>query len=276
MRLQYLGTAAAEGWPAIYCGCEACKRAKEAGGRNIRTRSQAIVDGKLLIDFPPDTYLHMLHNGLDLNYIDSVLITHTHPDHFFPYDLDYRREGFSHVPADAPRVLTVYGTAQVGKELEPIVARSGGRLEFEEMRIAEAHIIAGHSVTALPADHDPSSGSVIYLIGNGKGSNLLYAHDTGYFPEETWHYLQTFRCGITGVSLDCTGGLGAQYRNGHMGTEACCQVRDRLFELGLVNQYTAFCLHHFSHNGKSIYDDIKDPAAEMGFAVSYDGMILDC
>ena len=156
-----------------------------------------------------------------------------------------------------------------------MIAGAQGRLAFERLKIGEAYIIGGYSVTPLPADHDPSSGPVIYLIGDGK-SNLLYAHDTGYFPEETWRFLETFGCGLTGVSLDCTGGLGAQYRSGHMGTEACREVRDRLFRLGIVNEYTVFCLHHFSHNGKSTYDDLKAPAAELGFEVSYDGMTLYC
>lgn len=48
MKLQYLGTAAAEGWPALFCECDHCKRAKEAGGRNIRTRSQAVIDDTLM------------------------------------------------------------------------------------------------------------------------------------------------------------------------------------------------------------------------------------
>ena len=63
MKLQYFGTAAAEGWPSLFCGCDACRRAREAGGRNIRTRSQAMIDDKLLIDFPADTYLHMTYYG---------------------------------------------------------------------------------------------------------------------------------------------------------------------------------------------------------------------
>ena len=49
MKFQYLGTAAAEGIPAFVCNCENCVRSREIGGRALRTRSQAIVDGKLLI-----------------------------------------------------------------------------------------------------------------------------------------------------------------------------------------------------------------------------------
>ena len=33
MKLQYLGTAAAEGWPALFCNCSACIKAKELGGK---------------------------------------------------------------------------------------------------------------------------------------------------------------------------------------------------------------------------------------------------
>ena len=86
MKLKYLGTAAAEGIPALFCECEVCKKSREKGGRNIRTRSQAIVDDTLLIDFPADTYMHALNNGIDLTYINHCIVTHAHADHFYPLD----------------------------------------------------------------------------------------------------------------------------------------------------------------------------------------------
>ncbi|MCI9662064.1 MAG: hypothetical protein HFI80_11120, partial [Lachnospiraceae bacterium] len=66
MEIQYLGTAAAEGLPALFCGCEICKKARKAGGKEVRTRTQSIVDAKILIDFPPDTYTHALAYSLQL------------------------------------------------------------------------------------------------------------------------------------------------------------------------------------------------------------------
>ena len=51
MKIQFLGTAAAEGFPAIFCNCEYCNKARELKGKNIRTRSQAIIDDKILLDF---------------------------------------------------------------------------------------------------------------------------------------------------------------------------------------------------------------------------------
>lgn len=50
MKLTYFGTAAAEGWPGIFCHCVYCERAKQLGGKNIRTRSQALLDDTLLFD----------------------------------------------------------------------------------------------------------------------------------------------------------------------------------------------------------------------------------
>ena len=66
MNLQYFGTAAAEAVPAPFCECPVCQAARQKGGRNVRTRSQALVEGRLLLDFPPDTYLHVLNYGLRL------------------------------------------------------------------------------------------------------------------------------------------------------------------------------------------------------------------
>ena len=61
MKIKYLGTAAAEGVPAIFCRCEVCRKSKAAGGRNIRTRSQSIIDDRLLLDFCPAPALHTRH-----------------------------------------------------------------------------------------------------------------------------------------------------------------------------------------------------------------------
>ena len=46
MKLTYLGTAAAEGVPALFCRCDFCRYARKAGGREIRTRAGALLDDK--------------------------------------------------------------------------------------------------------------------------------------------------------------------------------------------------------------------------------------
>lgn len=93
MKLTYLGTAAAEGWPALFCCCPYCRKALAAGGRNLRTRSQALVNGDLLLDFPPDSFSHMQQNRLDFSAVRWLLVTHGHMDHFYPTDLYMRDDG---------------------------------------------------------------------------------------------------------------------------------------------------------------------------------------
>src|SRR5258708_748081 len=82
MEILLLGTAAAESWPAPFCRCDACVQARKLGGKNIRTRSGALIDGTVKVDFGPDTYSQMHREALDLGSITTLVFTHEHDDHF--------------------------------------------------------------------------------------------------------------------------------------------------------------------------------------------------
>ncbi len=84
MKVRYWGTAAAEGIPCAFCGCKVCAEARKKGGRYIRTRSQALVDDSLLIDFNADTYTHSLHYRFDLSKMQSVLDEFDELEIYFP------------------------------------------------------------------------------------------------------------------------------------------------------------------------------------------------
>lgn len=111
MKIKYLGTAAAEGVPAIFCRCEVCRKSKAAGGRNIRTRSQSIIDDRLLLDFCPDTFIHTLRDNIDLISIKSCFITHAHEDHLYPQDIQMRLpECFANFMSEEVTPLNFYGS----------------------------------------------------------------------------------------------------------------------------------------------------------------------
>ena len=279
MKLKYLGTAAAEGWPAMFCACDSCKKARAAGGRNIRTRSQAIIDDKLLIDFPADTYMHVLYQGLDLANITSCIITHNHSDHLYPADLEMRRKGYAYLPSDVP--LTIHGTEPSGVKIQGIIDKydldNQHRVAFRHITPFAPFTVDGYTVTALQADHDPRCDPVLYAISDGDrngDTSILYANDTGYFPDETWSYLQQQRPYFKFISLDCTTGIEKCRRN-HMGIETNVEVKHRLIEMGCADDNTIFCANHFSHNGKAIYDDLAPIAQKYGLLVSYDGMEIE-
>lgn len=272
MHIRLLGTGAAEGWPALFCGCDHCRRARVAGGRNIRTRASAVVDGAFQFDFGPDAYAQALA-GHDLSAVRQLVFTHSHADHLAPGDLGKRRPPFAH-GLQGP--LHVWGNDRV---LEAIRGYFGGDppgLELHALHAFEAVHLDDALLTPLLADHDPRETCLIHLFEHG-GRRLLYAHDSGVFPEATWEFLGKWAQGggrLDAVLLDCTNGPLPGLRN-HLGLEGDALVRDRLLELGLVGTGTPVVATHFSHNGGLLHDELATRAEAVGLQAAYDGMELE-
>ena len=275
MKLQYLGTAAAEGVPGPFCDCEVCRRSRAAGGRNIRSRSQALIDDTLLIDFPCDTFYHTILAGLDFTRIRHCLVTHVHEDHLYPAELSNFRKGFSHPPKDIPP-FTFWGSPDVEAALKDEAAATGGRVAVKRLAPFVPTEVGSYTVTALKAAHGTPN-PYIYLIEKGQRT-LLYAHDSDDFPEETWNYLTSQKPRLSFVSMDCT--EGAREKMPYQGAHMCLGVnklfREKLIRAGLAGESTPMCLNHFSHNGvNAMYNDFLPLAAAEGFLVSYDGMTVE-
>lgn len=275
MNLTYLGTAAAEGWPAVFCNCPCCRQARALGGKNIRTRSQALVNEDLLLDLPCDTYLHSLRHGVDLSAVRWLLVTHSHTDHFYPAELVLRGSCYAH-HMTAPE-LDIYCNEAVrdyfytaaGHELEESVAK---KLHFHIVRPFVPFCAGGYRIIPLPARHMTTEQALIYLIEQG-GASLLYAHDTGRFLPEVYDFLASRGKPLTAASLDCTSG---QLENGeqddHMGLPDAAAVKQRLLELGIADGQTMFFVNHFSHNGGLLHDELCRRAGVFGMRPSFDGM----
>jgi len=89
VRFTFLGTAAAERYPALYCRCSNCVEARALGGPNLRKCSAALVNHALLIDLGPDLPVAAQLHGLDLTYVPYALQTHDHPDHLYRINLHH-------------------------------------------------------------------------------------------------------------------------------------------------------------------------------------------
>ena len=181
MKLKYLGTAAAEGIPGMFCNCRVCQNALAVRGREIKTRSQAIVDDRLLIDFCPDTYMHVINYGLDLRWVHHCIITHSHMDHFLADDFWCRFEGIASDIGDEP--LNVYLTNAGYEKAKEILGGgfNGKRVKFHKIVSFEPFTVEDYRIIPLAANHDAKTDPVIYIIEKGD-KTLLYANDTGISP----------------------------------------------------------------------------------------------
>ncbi len=277
MKIQYLGTAAAEGFPALFCSCENCKKASRLGGRNIRTRSQALIDDRILIDFPADTYAHFLRFSVPMCDIRTCLITHAHTDHLYPDDFFMRLPGFSHAKAGDP--LKIYlaagGKAYTDRRLADLGLTSDDYLKTVEIRPGVSFDAEGYRILPVRASHAPDSDPLLFVIEKD-GKSLFYANDTGELSEESMKTLKAIGHPLDVISLDCTFGCSDDPYPFHLSFDRCKAVRELFKSEGIADEHTVFVLNHFTHNGKEVvYDEFEPIARASGFLTAYDGMILD-
>lgn len=279
MKLKYLGTAAAERVPGMFCTCDVCQHARKFKGKDIRTQTQSLVDdGRLLIDFPGDAYLHLLQHDLDYSKIEHLLITHWHGDHLYAEDLAMRMSGYAN-GLDKP--LHVYGGAVVKEFFDRAFELEGGveeeRVSFHLLEPYNAYEIAGYQVYVLPAQHGNfQEDCLIYVIRDqATGKTLFYTHDTGLLPEEPLAYLQEQQVKFDLVSLDCTGQGLPSSGAGHMSLAQNLQFIQDLQKFDLVSETTRYVANHFSHNGGLTHAQMEELAAQHGMLTAYDGMEVE-
>ena len=263
MKIKYLGTAAAEGVPALFCNCAHCTYARAKGGKEVRTRSGALVDGVIKIDFPPDAYMQMLLHKLDYSRLDHILISHTHSDHYSVKELMNRKLPYSQ-KKKIEKPLTVYGN-EMGYEMA-LEYLEEGVLEYKVVRPYEAFQIENYTVTPLPAVHAFNQVALFYLIEKD-GQALLYCHDTDEFTDEHLEFLKNKKLSM--VSFDCTNGILELDYKGHMGISDNLRMREKLYAIGAADENTVFIANHFSHNGLVPHEEMEKRLP--GFLVSYDG-----
>lgn len=274
MKIKFLGTAAAEGIPAFFCTCDTCKKAREAGGKEIRTRSQSLLDGELMLDYPADTYYHSMREGINLTDIHHYLITHCHMDHFHPEDIKMLGKGFANLPDDMPP-YHFYGGEEMAKTLEPIAGTLSGRLVAHTLYPFEPAPFGEATVIPLKATHGTET-PLIYII-EYKGKRILYAHDTGLLHKETEEYLFENKPYFDLISFDCC--FGSKDDIGFKSTHLCFgdikKIVARMRENGMVDDNTKLVVNHFSHNAPDVLYENRSVYEKEGYIMTYDGLEVE-
>jgi phosphoribosyl 1,2-cyclic phosphate phosphodiesterase len=265
MRIQILGTAAAEAWPAVFCGCETCVRARAAGGHDHRSRASVQIDDIYKIDLPPDTYYHVVRHGIDLSELAHLFFTHSHPDHLDLAEMGWMRPPFAHNLKSAP--IKVYGNETVTSAIR---SRYGEAALPIELITAEPFvpIKAGNlTFTPITAHHNPNELCLNYVI-ESDSARVLYASDTGEYEQPTLDFLRSHEYDL--LIIECTQGTLPWPATNHMSFEAVLRLRDQL------GAGTRTVITHFSHNIGLLHEELEAIANPEGVEVAYDGIILEC
>jgi len=271
MKLTFLGTAAAEAQPAHFCVCETCKRARKNGGKDIRKRCCYRLDDDTLIDYGPDIYTQTLMYGIDLAQIKRIIFTHAHEDHLDPVELVWRNPGFSKVDSD----LAIYGDKAVHAKIRQFVNYERARLIEHQIGPDQAMQAEDIELYALRAKHDEKSDPLNYFITRG-GKTILIANDTGYWDDENWVLAKKYGRKLDLAVIESCGALlPGKWYGSHMTGEETILFREKLLELGLIDEKTRCITNHFSHNAMPIQEDMEKYFLPHGIEVAYDGLSVE-
>lgn len=276
MKFRFLGTAASEGFPAVFCDCKYCGEARKRKGKSIRTRSQAIINKDMLLDFPPDTYMHALNNDLELSKVKYLLVTHKHQDHFYPEELNMRGHWFAPEMKDK---LTLICSKQVSEMFESnckgtIRESVRNLIDVKVLNAFDKVVLGDYEVTALPARHGACDGFIYHVKQGDK--NILYAHDTGYFFESVLDYIKGSKVVFDFITFDCCNiDLECGEDSTHMCLDNIAKLVNIMQSCGAVSENTLLYVNHFSHNVNPLHEELCKKAEKYGLKVSYDGLEID-
>jgi phosphoribosyl 1,2-cyclic phosphate phosphodiesterase len=271
MKVFFLGTGGAEGFPAIFSDTPINQEARRRGGKDLRTRSTILVDETIKIDLPPDTLAHVLrYPDFHPARLEHLLFTHSHDDHFAVRELQYLSPNFA---PDRRLPLQVYATDEVIRRMygemahffEPSPLLFHAVVPFKELPVGHLH------VTPLLANHKHDELCLNYIVRSGD-TRLLYATDTGWYGSATWDFL--FGYPLDAVVVECGKGISDNPYPGHLSLDESIRFKDKLVAGGGLSSEAPFLLTHISHTGMLLHDDLSEHCNPFGILVAYDGLEL--
>ncbi len=290
----FLGTGDAKGYPCPNCRCVACEEARRLGGKAIKTRSDFLIDENNVIDFGPDIYHQALTCNVMIDKIKNVFMTHSHFDHISISSLLLLNEG------TGARTVPVnfYGPKGALDFVEDMARRNTYRSGTREGIYSYNHIkycpldyfetveTEEIRVTTLKSSHEGWGVDELgfnYIIEKN-GKTLLYATDTGWYPDDTWEFLAKSNFKFDYVVMENTYGKDTRniikpYAVGHLNTENFFMMLDKLVECGNITKDTPVYATHIADAGREPYGELLEAMENNGVytnvTVAWDTMHID-
>jgi phosphoribosyl 1,2-cyclic phosphate phosphodiesterase len=264
MKILLNGTGGADGIPALFTPSRVGDYAREHKGKDIRTRTGALIDGHLKIDFGPETNFQCARDGVDARDWSAIFFTHSHEDHLSVAEIQYMLYPFN-LNTFAP--ITIFANARVSELLNQRFP--DWPLEIVETQSFSAFDYMGYEVIPISAYHklDEDSQNIIF---KRDGVTFLYATDTGIWREPTWEFLKDLQ--IDGMVIECTDGKNFSGYHGHLNIEDCLAVVGRMQSQGSLKPSAKIVTTHHSHYGDATHAELEALLNPHGIDVGYDGM----
>ncbi|MXW35087.1 MAG: MBL fold metallo-hydrolase [Chloroflexi bacterium] len=146
-----------------------------------------LLDGRVLLDCPPQTLPHLFRLDVPTSAVDLVLLSHEHSDHIGGVDLFLLEERRAHdAAAERTNPLAIAGPPGIHDRLREVVGtssrlpdRDDPRIAWFEQRGGSAFEWAGAQVECVAMDHAPDIDALGFRV-RLPGGVVAYSGDTGY------------------------------------------------------------------------------------------------
>lgn len=283
MRLTFLGTAAAEGYPNAFCACSNCETARSRGGKDIRRRSSALIDDQFLIDLGPDLQGASAALGIPLTGIRYAAQTHEHIDHLEPGNF-FSRSDMVGLPNKVSmewlattgaldRASRTFDGFQPGQSFADPAIQDLFNVRHTAIAPYEERQLGPYRVFAVPANHARNLQPLLYAIERD-GRQLFYATDTTTLPGEVWRALTERGWRFNVVVMDHT--FGVEDRStGHLNAVEFRAHLAAMRSHRLLADGARIYATHIAHHSNPPHDELGALAVPHGYGIAWDGLTVE-
>jgi phosphoribosyl 1,2-cyclic phosphate phosphodiesterase len=232
------------------------------------------------VDVSPDMYMQALTAQTDMYDVETVLVTHSHSDHFnLPALFEKRMSQLTN--GERVEVALSKPARDYAEKAMALLDGCPEHLHFTGLDYFHEYAMGGLSVRTVKANHDAhgiGEQAINYLLGLPGARTLLYTCDTGYYGEETWDYLRGVR--VQTLVMECTFAGRTDrdaYPKEHQDLRSFAKMLDRMASIGVVDAGTAIYATHFNpHQGLSHHEiDKRLAKIHPRASAAYDGLRVE-